>query len=262
MTMAAPLNIAFVGAGNVATHLAKAFRDAGHRIRTVVSKNGESARRLAADVGCEAVDTPLHIPHDCDMVVVCTNDSSVETVAAELPRRDWIVVHTSGSVPLDALARYHDKCGAFYPLQTFSRDVAVDMSRVPLFLEASDETTLRQLEDVAHGISDCVEFADSARRKVLHVAGVFASNFPIYILQLCEDVLACEGLRLGTVRPLVEATVAKVFAAGAEDALTGPARRGDRSTVGRHLELLGDGPAADVYKLLSDNILNKYHPEK
>ena len=46
---------------------------------------------------------------------------------------------------------------------------------------------------------------------------------------------------------------------GAEKALTGPARRGDRETINKHLNLLKDyNEEKEIYKLLTNYIINKY----
>ena len=59
--------------------------------------------------------------------------------------------------------------------------------------------------------------------------------------------------------PLVRETVNKAFSMGAEKALTGPARRGDKETINKHLNLLKDyNEEKEIYKLLTNYIINKY----
>lgn len=255
-------NIALIGAGNVATHLAKALTEAGHNIVAVVSRGYSSACELARSVGAKPFRTSAEIPESCDIAIICTNDAAVVQAAAALPRKSMIVAHTSGSVPLEKIAALHPHAGVIYPLQTFSKDSPVDMRRVPFFIEATDKETCDVLTRLARDISDNVRPADSDTRKTLHVAGVLASNFPIYLLELCGNVLSEAGLPLTTIEPLIEASVAKAMKMGALEALTGPARRGDTATVKAHLDYLKDNPdAAEVYRLLSEKILKQYHPE-
>lgn len=254
-----PLKIAIIGAGNVATHLAHAFIKANHEVVAVMSRSGKSAVSLAASVGAEAVESTDKLPANCDLVVIATNDSAVKDVANSLPRRNWMVVHTSGSVPLDIISSRHKSAGVLYPLQTFTRDVEVDINAVPFFIEASDDDTAAQLKALASEISSRVEYADSERRRVLHVAGVLASNFPIYMLQLCAQVLSDAGLPLSTVEPLVKAGIQKAFSTSPDEALTGPARRGDVATIKKQLDFLGNSDAGKVYALLSSLIMKKYN---
>ncbi|MBK9177029.1 MAG: DUF2520 domain-containing protein [Flavobacteriales bacterium] len=59
--------------------------------------------------------------------------------------------------------------------------------------------------------------------------------------------------------PLWKLTASKVTTIGPEQALTGPARRGDASSIERHLELLKAEPdLRRAYALLSTMVLKAY----
>ena len=255
------IKVALVGAGNVATHLGRALKLRGFDILGVAARTAESAQRLAGELGCAAYGSLSEIPEDTDLVLIATTDTAVASVASSLPLVKGIVAHTSGSIPLEALSRRHSRAGVFYPLQTFSKDVAVDISRVPFFIEATDEATGNALEAIARMLSDTVSYADSSVRARLHVAGVLTSNFPIYLLQMVEKVLGEVGLPMSTVAPLLEATIAKAFEVGPEAAMTGPARRGDIAVVEKQSNSIKSPEDQAVYKALSHAILAKYHPE-
>lgn len=252
--------LSIVGAGNVASHLAREFHARGCRISTVAASHIDSARRLADKVGATAVE-PSMTDTDVDFVIIAVSDSAVSDVAASLPTGRAIVAHTSGSVPLDTLKARHDKAGVFYPLQTFSRDVNVDISRVPIFTEASDAYTLEQLDKLAGTLSRHVYHADSERRKALHVAGVLTSNFPVYLLEIARQQLAHAGFPLEVVQPLAEATIVKAFQVGPHDAMTGPARRGDIAVTQCQAAMLPDGHR-EVYNAITNCILHDYHSEQ
>lgn len=255
------ISIALVGSGNVATHLGCALSQRGFNVVGVAARTASSARALAAKIDCRAFESLSDIPADTDLVLIATTDTAVATVAAGLQQIDGIVAHTSGSIPLEALTAKHRRAGVFYPLQTFSKDVAVDISRVPFFIEASDGATRERLEAVARTLSSTVSYADSSVRARLHVAGVLTSNFPIYLLQMVERVLAEVDLPLSTVAPLLEATIAKAFEVGPGQAMTGPARRGDTAVIQKQLNSIKSSEDRAVYEALSRAILAKYHPE-
>lgn len=253
--------IAIIGAGNVATRLGLAAKDKGFAIAGVTARTRESAARLAQTLGCPALDSAADIPADCDLVLIATNDRSVADVAQILPQIKGVVAHTSGSVPLSVLAALHPRAAVIYPLQTFSRDVDVDVSVVPFFTEATDSASLAVADAFAGALSKSCYHADSSRRAYLHVAGVLSSNFPIYLLELTRRVLNEAGLPLSTVEPLVKASVAKAFQIGPHDALTGPARRGDVGVLHKQLDLLSSPSARAIYEAISDAILNEYHKD-
>lgn len=252
------MRAAVIGAGNVATHLALGLDRAGADIVAVCSRGAENAARLADRVGAAVCTCPADIPADVDFVLIAVSDSSVSEVAARLPKTSGVVAHTSGSVPLERLSEHHARAAVLYPLQTFSRDVPVNLAEVPFFTEAADETVLESVDRVARMLSEHVYHADSPRRARLHVAGVLSSNFTVYLLEECRKVLAAAGFPLDVVRPLVEATMAKTFAVGPREAMTGPARRGDVAVVERQAGML-EGVPAEIYRLISKQIFGMYH---
>jgi predicted short-subunit dehydrogenase-like oxidoreductase (DUF2520 family) len=60
----------------------------------------------------------------------------------------------------------------------------------------------------------------------------------VALLGQVERVATSVGLDLESFLPLTRAAVDDVAALGAQDALTGPARRGDWATLSRHLDAL------------------------
>ncbi len=252
--------IALVGAGNVATRLGLRLKDMGFEITGVCSR-GESSKILAEKLNCARFQNPGQIPKDVDMVIIATSDASVSDVAKNIPEIRGIVAHTSGSIPLESLSCCHARAAVLYPLQTFSKDVDVNIGEVPFFIEATDPDTLNIVKAVALTLSPKVMEADSAIRSYLHVAGVLSSNFPIYLLEITRRVLGEVNLPLDTVKPLVEATISKAFSIGPEAAMTGPARRGDVSVIKKQLTSFPEGIDKQVYEVISTAILNEFHPE-
>lgn len=252
--------IAIVGAGNVATHLAMALRNGGADIISVSSANPAHASALAARV--DSVAVPVRdINPDADFVLIAVADRAVAPVSAQLPEIKGIVAHTSGSVPLEALSARHKQAAVVYPLQTFSREVPLDVSQVPFFTEASDAATLATADALVGLMSAHIYHADSQSRRALHLAGVLTSNFPIHLMQIAERALQSKGFPLEVVKPLMEVTLAKAFAVGPEKALTGPARRGDRRVVELQESMLRNPDDARIYHDITTAILNEYSNE-
>lgn len=249
--------IVILGSGNVSSHLARSLKKAGASIVQIYSPTPAHAERLAAEVGAEPLSDVCALATDADFYIISTVDSAVADVASVMPRVQGVVVHTSGSVPMDVLASASDRVGVMYPLQSFSRDRELDLSHVPFFNEASDDSVLHAVDGVAALMSDSVHHADSSTRPYLHVAGVLGSNFPNFLLGCAADVLARGGYTIDVLRPLLEETVDKVFSLGPEASQTGPARRGDRETIQCHEALLPPD-VATIYSQISEAIINKY----
>jgi predicted short-subunit dehydrogenase-like oxidoreductase (DUF2520 family) len=249
------MRIVLLGSGNVATHLAEAF---GSRVVQIWSRNYENARLLAARVGAEAVEDVDDITDDADIYIISVSDDAIAPLAARLTGRRGVWAHTSGSIPADVLAGVGDAHGVFYPLQTFSREVDVDMSEVPLFVEANSDDAVALLKDAARLFTTHIYDADSQRRRKLHIAAVFACNFANYMWLEADKLLKDEGLDIRVFSPLIDATLTKAMTTGPEAGQTGPARRGDRSVIASHEAMLS-GDDREIYALLSSSILKHFN---
>ena len=250
--------IVILGSGNVACHIAVALKESGADIIQVYSPDISHARALALSVGARPTDNTEDIVTDAGFYIISVKDSAVALLAERMPHVDGVVVHTSGSVPMDVLLPASDRVGVMYPLQTFSKGRDLDMKTVPFFNEASDTDTLKCIDTVASSISESVHHADSTTRPYLHVAGVLGCNFPNFLLGCAAEVLAKGGYTLDVLRPLLQETVAKAFEFGPDASQTGPAVRGDWATIERHCAILPP-EIADIYMLLSKAIMNKYN---
>lgn len=252
-----PDKIAVVGTGNVASHIAEAL---GRRIGIAISRDADRARLFAYKYGISRAGVYSDIISAApDMVIVSIADHALPDVASAIGYipGDPLVVHTSGTIPKEALSPMSKRTGVLYPLQTFSRDINVDMHTVPFFTEAEDVDDLNIIDRVAMSISDTVRHADAAQRQVLHIAGVFSSNFVNILLEMVQDILAGADYPLSTVRPLVEATVAKAFSSDPHTAQTGPARRGDLDVMRKHAYALPSDKSR-IYQILSEYIMNSH----
>ncbi len=250
--------IALVGTGNVASHLAHALAP---QIKWVFSRSFDHARGLADDIGAEPYsDFGMLARISPGVVLVSIADRAIADVVAAIGNLDCepLVLHTSGTMPKEVLEPLSPRIGILYPLQTFSKGVDVDMSRVPFFNEAAREDDLALIDAIAASISTSVHHADATHRQVLHVAGVFTSNFTNVLLECVDSILGEAGYSLDVVRPLLEATVNKAYEVGPHAAQTGPARRGDSAVIEKHVAWLPDR-YKDVYRVLSDMIIKNHN---
>jgi predicted short-subunit dehydrogenase-like oxidoreductase (DUF2520 family) len=251
--------ISIAGSGNVATHLAKAFFDAGVRIEQIFSRNLSHAEALAQKVGARAVDRPELISNDAGVLILALPDEAIEPFAAEVNAAghfDGIVAHTSGTQPLSAL-RMFENSGVFYPLQSFSRFSNPLMKEVPFCLEAVNSETLQHLTSLASLISENVREVCSAQRAVLHLAAVFACNFSNHMYAISADLLKDAGIDGSILKPLIRETANRLTDIHPALLQTGPAVRGDGSTMGKHKQLLENYPVyREIYKMLSNSIVS------
>lgn len=233
-------------------------------MKTAVIGTGNVGTQFAHIFGVEPISprTLDGLPDDADLYIIAVSDAVVKEVAEKLPETTGVVVHTTGSVSIDALKSV--KCqgiGVMYPFQTLSKKRPLPPEKIPLLLEASDEGTLEIIRLVAAeaGFSD-IAFADSEKRRSVHLTGTFACNFTNAMIAISQKILSASGIPQSIMHSLVEETVEKLKNLPAKDAQTGPASRKDIPTLNSHLDLLNElnmTKEADIYKVISDYIMNQ-----
>ncbi len=259
------MDVSFIGSGNLAWHLAPALDNAGYIVREVYSLNPAHAEALTERLYQADVKASLDFSTSKSrLYIIATADDNIQDVARDIILPDGAtLVHTSGSQPLSLLQfAAATNTGVLYPLQTFSKNKRIDFREVPLFIESSDTDSERILMAMAKAISSKVRKIASEERKALHVAAVFASNFPNHMLTIAKKILKENNLDFEVLKPLILETVNKSLAIGPEQAQTGPAIRSDLEVLDHHIEFLqSDERVAELYRVISQHILDMYGPE-
>jgi len=251
--------ISFAGSGNVAGHLASALFRAGFEIKSIYSRNAESAGLLAATVGAKSVTSVSEIDSETELFILALPDQVIPEFSVALKKNGrfkGIVAHTSGTQTLDALTKDHQMAGVFYPLQSFTRNSHPDISVVPFCIEGSSPLVAETLAAVARTLSVDVRLIDSARRASIHLAAVFACNFSNYLYAVSDCLLTRSGVNPDILLPLIRETAGRLKGGDAASHLTGPAVRKDWSTIDKHLSMLSENPdLTELYKTLSNHIV-------
>lgn len=250
--------IVFIGAGNLATNLAKALYHKGFRIVQVYSRTEESARALAEEVEADFTTSLEEVNLSARLYIVSLKDSAFSELLPAIvagKRKDALMVHTAGSLPMSVWEGHVNNYGVFYPMQTFSKQREVEFDNIPFFIEASAPANAELLKAIAGTLSERVYEADSEQRKSLHLAAVFTCNFTNHMYALAAKLLEKYGLPFDVMLPLIDETARKVHELAPKEAQTGPAIRYDENVIGNHLDMLADTPDIQkLYKLISRSI--------
>lgn len=245
-----------LGSGNVATILGKALSEVGYDIAQVWSRNKKHAESLATVFQAQPIDDLKQIDPTADLYIIAVSDDGIQTLLSQINPYKGIVVHTSGSTPMDIFKNKFSRYGVFYPFQTFSKEREISFKEIPILLESSDHKTLSVLKDIASSISTNVQECSSDQRKALHIAAVFACNFTNHLYVIAKKLLEAHKLDFDLLRPLIAETALKVQESNPEQVQTGPAIRKDFTIIDSHLELLKEQPELlTLYRLLSDRII-------
>lgn len=270
--------IAVIGRGNVGSHLAKAFCEADCEVievsaREILEQAGQRIQSEHKDVGLPG-DHKHDLPEDCDLYLLCVRDNAMEQTTAAISKllsgelhadsregNEPIIAHTSGSVSLERLRRQtatNMKAGVFYPMQTFSKNIAMDYSSIPFFIEGEDAETESVLRDIASLVSSNVSETDSKVREDYHLAAVFACNFSNHLCALAEKQLNEKGLDFNNLRPLIAQTFQKILKESPAEVQTGPASRRDADVISRQLsKLQADPRLRHIYSVMTESIMRE-----
>ena len=251
--------VIIIGAGNVGTHMAKILNKQGYTIRGVCSRTTQSARTLARLFRADAWADPALVPADAQFYFLCVNDENLPDVVKKMPDTQGLVMHTSGTLPLDILNRFANHA-VMYPFQTFSKNRETDFSIIPVCIEAPDKKNLQAVKKVAKAISDDVRVMDSKQRQYAHLAGVFCCNFSNFMFVAATDILREQKIEFNILVPLILEFFEKTISMDAWKAQTGPAIRGDYGIIESHLNLLENKPGYhEIYRVLSEQIMERKH---
>lgn len=247
------IRITLIGSGNVAQHLIKTF--AKSELVEIVQVFSRKKETLASLIEFDKIVNDFEDLKEADLYIIAVSDKAIADVSKQLPFQNRIVVHTSGAASLDVLDSKNRK-GVFYPLQTFSKNAAIDFSTVPLCLEAENTFDFRVLETVGKSISNAVFAINSDQRKALHVAAVFVNNFTNHLYQIGQEICEEHQVPFEVLKPLIKETAEKINSLDPIDAQTGPAKRHDSNTIEAHLDYLTNENQKNIYKILTQSIQN------
>jgi predicted short-subunit dehydrogenase-like oxidoreductase (DUF2520 family) len=256
------MKITIIGAGNVATHLAKRLFEKGHQINQIINRSLTNAKVLAEKVDAKAINDWADIDMQSAIYLIAVSDDVIGEVAKELSKfvsKNKIVAHTSGATSSTVFKTHFENYGVFYPLQTFSKTRKADFETLPFCIDGSNETTKNELFQLAETICPNVYFIDDKQRNTLHVAAVFANNFTNHLLAISEQIITKENIPFDLLKPLINETVAKINESTPQSMQTGPARRGDKATLAKHQKYLDKYPKyRKIYEPLSESV-EDYH---
>ena len=118
------ISAVILGAGNVATHLYKAF-EITDKVSVVQWYNRELSKVINFKNDVDVTDDVSKLK-PADIYIISVTDDAIANLSRQLPFKNRLVVHTSGTVNIHDLDKKNRR-GVFYPLQTLSKSVLIDL---------------------------------------------------------------------------------------------------------------------------------------
>lgn len=250
------MEIVIIGTGNTATVLGRKLKAAGHKIVQVFGRHSMEASKLAYELGTGSTNYWNVVNRNADIYILAVSDIAINEILKELHLPGKTVVHTAASMSKNILKNASDHFGVFYPLQSLKKETGY-LPDIPIIIDAGDESTLQELDVLAHSISDKVIEADDEQRLKLHLAAVFCNNFVNHLYALAEEFCNKEGIDFRLMLPLIKETAERLEVMSPSKSQTGPAIRNDNATIEKHLQLLEKYPQIKkIYEMLTESIYN------
>jgi predicted short-subunit dehydrogenase-like oxidoreductase (DUF2520 family) len=280
--------VSIIGAGRVGTALGLALKAKGYEIEVVVNKRPHTARRAARAFGPKTLALSAlqltrlsasqydHL-NRASLLIISTPDDIIAATAKQLAaifrskpngsirpkgvsaiRR--IVLHTSGALSSDVLAPLRGAgfaVGSLHPLVSISdsRSGAELLTRA-FFSVEGDPGAVRAAKSAVRRVGGQSFTIDSHRKALYHAAAVTAAPNMTALFDIALEMLGRCGLSQLRARqvllPLLESTLANLATQDPSRALTGTFKRGDVSTVQKHLAAL---KAANLPQALAAYVL-------
>lgn len=230
----AGITFSVAGAGRVGTSLAGWAERCGAVLVRAVGREGMADLASAGQ----------------DLLLVAVPDRALAPVTATLARHRQaaVVLHTSGSQAGEVLAplrREGSAVGSLHPLKAFPRPLTAVAEAAGVFFAVDGDPAAqalgRRLAAAWGGVAEEISPAD---RALYHFAATLAAGGAVTLLAAAAEIAAGLGLPSQVTAGYLELCRGAVEqaerVADPADALTGPAVRGDRATVERHLAALAE----------------------
>lgn len=250
------MRITFIGSGNTATILARLCLKNGHQITQIIARNAEVGNLLANELGCPYATFKDKPDLATDLVIVALSDNSLPEALRGFNFKTIPVVHTSGSSKINIIENVSENLGVLYPLQSLRKEMD-SIPKIPFLIEANNKETLNFVSDFAFTLSDNVVNLNTDERLRLHAAAVIVNNFTNYLYGVAEKFCLEENVDFNLLKPIIKETADRIINHSPLSVQTGPATRGDITTLDKHLRLLTDNPKLrTLYMRMTDGIMN------
>jgi predicted short-subunit dehydrogenase-like oxidoreductase (DUF2520 family) len=271
--MAELKKISWIGCGKVGRTLARALQSEGYETTSIVCRTPESARKAVQFIGAGNPTTELEEALDsCLVHFITSNDDAIQGIVDQIAAisgdnlQEHYFFHTSGTVNstiLEPLAKKGAFVASIHPLQVFADPVKAleTLPGIYYAIEGNDKAMALAVQIVDH-LRGKLLLIPTGRKVLYHVAGVFAANYLMVLIDLAlhimQDLGETQEDAFDAFLPLMVGALQNVETLGVSEALTGPIARGDAATIKRHLEALEAlrPEIGEIYRTLGQEAVN------
>ena len=242
------MRLGILGGGRAAWAFGSAWKRIGWPLSGVWLRD-ESHSHITELLGTARVDL-ADLAAESELLLLAVSDRAIPECAVAVPETDALVFHASGAL-LSVRGGF-----SLHPLKALPPvGQPSDLEGTLLVFEGEHRRTAKLIA-AAVGARFCE--IEPEQKTLYHAAAVFGANYVAASLDIAQQLMTRVGL--GDVRPelvaLAQSAIDNWSRHTDAHRFTGPAARGDREVMQRHLEALRTDPElAELYELLASAIL-------
>lgn len=247
------MKINIIGRGNVASQFVKKFNTIPKL--KILHWYSRSFKKTVDNNGIKRTNN-LKDLKDADINFLMVSDDVVKKISKKITNKTF-TVHLSGIHNLEELNNKGGK-GVFYPIQTFSKKKDVEFKNLPICIESDTKSNFLKLKNLIKLLEAKSVLMNSNNRKYLHLSATIVNNFTNHLYTNAKDICIKNNVPFVLFKNLINETTSKALNLNSRKSQTGPAKRNDRETINKHLELLENNSFKKVYKTLTESIIKYY----
>ncbi len=249
------MNLSIIGSGNIAHFFAMRCIEAGHFIHEIISTNKVTGEDLAQK--CNSQYQADYTKSTNTTFLLAIPDDAIRALAKSTFFQGKRVIHTSGSIGIEEIRNMCDHLSCLWPIYSIQKDNLPTRQDIPFILQSSNENSRRKTVSLAKCLTNNLTEATDEQKSILHLNAVLVNNFTNHLFAQSEKLLKKHKLSFDLMQPIIENTVEKLKTSPPKALQTGPAQRGDSSTINAHLDILAqDAPLQELYRQISHSIEN------
>ncbi|CAM4375955.1 MAG: hypothetical protein LEGION0403_FIIPPAGN_02054 [Legionella sp.] len=260
-----------IGAGNLGKTIGYLFGNSltnQLQINSICNTSLASSDKAVKFIGA-GYPTTLDKLTTCEITLISVQDDLIEAIAEKISAQDNIIpgsifFHCSGSLTSDALKSLRSK-GAYvasiHPMKSFaSPELSITNFKGTFCAMEGDQEALSILEPLFTGIGAFTYHIEKSKKSLYHAAGVFASNYLVTLSQKALECLTESGVEnnmaMQIITNIMKGTISNLATTlSPEQSLTGPIKRGDVSTIKKHISAFSDTDTKEIYTHLGKETL-------
>lgn len=253
------MKIGIIGTGNMAHFLVKRLAETAFPVTHLYARNPDKAVQLAQGFAVEIVDDINTIESIVDVLFIAVSDDAIPAITNFLEGKDSCkYIHCSGTKGLDIFPLKLKNTGIFWPIYSIHKHNLPTGRDMPIVLTSSNQNVIGVMEQIAAELTNIYAYFPPEKKEILHALAVMTNNFITHLVHVAADVAAASQVDFHWMHAIIRQTVANILTQHDIGALqTGPAIRGDKSTIAQHEALLHQYPLTlELYKNITQSIIN------